>query len=353
MQKISVSLPCGGYPVLIGRGALEKSTDVLREACPGSHAAVVSDENVWNIYGGLFRRVMNDAGVDFHAIILSPGEESKTLDSVERLFGEFHGFGLTRKDPVIAFGGGVVGDTAGFAAATYMRGVPLIQIPTTLLAQVDSAVGGKVSVNLAAGKNLAGSFYQPVLVISDTGLTDSLPEREWRSGTSEVIKYAALGETRLTPLLETPALLHTELEQAVSLCCQSKAAHVAEDERDYGLRRMLNFGHTFGHAIEALHKYKTYTHGEAVAVGMALAARTATLLGVSGGDTERDVTCMLSAQGISFAFNDTIDKILPYMSSDKKNGGGKISLVLLKEIGRPFIYAIEPERLAGLFREGK
>lgn len=352
MTELEISLPGHSYSILIGKDILRESAGLLRSRCPGGRAAVVSDETVWKLHGERLENVFREQGITLHVSVIPPGEQSKSLDMLGRLYGEFARFGLKRGDPVIAFGGGVVGDLAGLAAATFMRGVPFIQIPTTLLAQVDSSVGGKVAVNLPEGKNLVGSFWQPSLVVADTELLSTLPEREWKAGMAEVVKYAAIGEALLAPLLENQDEIGNNLEEIVRLCCKCKAGYVERDERDTGLRMMLNFGHTFGHAIEKNHSYEKYNHGEAVAIGMALAVRAGTLLGLTEDGTEESLTALMDSAGICHGFEDKIEEIIPLMSGDKKNSGEEITLVLLERMGSPFIHRVRREELLNAFGGG-
>ncbi len=353
MRELSVDLLNNPYSVLIGDGAVFNGADRLRDCCTSGRAAVVSDETVWGLHGDMLQNTLSEAGVSFCAAIVSPGENSKTLDTLGRLYAEFARFGLRREDTVIAFGGGVVGDVAGFASATYMRGVRLLQIPTTLLAQVDSSVGGKVAVNLPEGKNLVGSFWQPCMVIADTGLLSTLPEREWLAGMAEVVKYAAIGEEALLPYLASRDSVRENIGEIVLLCCKRKAWYVERDERDTGLRMALNFGHSFGHAIEKYHTYSGYNHGEAVAIGMALAARAGELMGLTGQGTCEALKGIMDSVGLSYRLEDGIEDIIPLMSGDKKNCGDELTLVLLKRIGVPIIHrAGRRELLEAFGRDG-
>lgn len=350
MKELRINLEKRSYSIFIGGGILQE-IEFLRY-CPDKRAAVVSDENVWSLHGKNLGKVFENHGIAFHAVIVPAGEKSKSMETLARLYKEFAGFGLKRTEPVIAFGGGVVGDLAGFAASTYMRGVPFIQIPTTLLAQVDSGVGGKVAINLDEGKNLVGSFYQPELVVADTEILETLPEREWNAGLAEVVKYAAIGEQGIGSILREPDAPRKRIDEIVFLSCKSKAGYVERDERDTGDRMMLNFGHTFGHAIEKIHGYERYNHGEAVAIGMALATRAGILLGVSKSpDVEKELIDMMNGAGLKYLLEDDIAGIIPLMSGDKKNSGNMLTLVLLEEIGKSIIYKISPDELLRAFRE--
>ena len=329
MKKIRVSTPLRGYDIIIGENALPKSAGDICGICTGGRACVVSDENVWKLYGRHITDVLTGAGIQFFEIVLSPGEQSKSMETVSFLCGMFARHGLQRRDPVIAFGGGTVGDTAGFAASVYMRGVPLIQIPTTLTAQADSAVGGKTAVNLAEGKNLAGSFYQPSLVVSDLSLLRTLDEREMKSGLAEIIKYAVIGEDKIYEILENSQNISDDLEQIVYLSCRFKGEFTEADEYDNAQRRLLNFGHTFAHAIEKYSGYGTFSHGEAVAAGMGYALRVSEHLKlISSGQAQRHAA-LAEKYGLVSACGTDIKELINLMKADKKNKGGNISLVLL------------------------
>ncbi len=351
MIQLDINLPGRSYPILIGENVLQEQAGLLASYCPGGTVAVVSDEKVWSLHGPDLEKILKGLGLAYTAAIIPQGETSKSLAMLEKLYKEFFRYGLKRNHAVIAFGGGVAGDLAGFAASTYMRGLPFIQIPTTLLAQVDSSVGGKVAVNLEEGKNLVGSFYQPNLVLADTGLLASLPRREWLSGLAEVVKYAAIGAGSLPSLLAGPEAIRQNLEQIVYLCCKQKAAYVEKDERDTGERMFLNFGHTFGHAIEKYHDYQKYNHGEAVAIGMALAARTGQLLGLSEKGTAKTLMETMDKAGLTYTLTDKLSHIIPLMTGDKKNQSSEITLVLLKKLGSPILHAISQTELMHLLKE--
>ncbi len=322
---------------------------------PGKKAAVVSDETVWGLYASLLEDSFEKAGIQYRSIVVPQGEKSKSLSKLSFLYQEFADFKLNRDEPVIAFGGGVVGDLAGFAAATYMRGVPYVQVPTTLLSQVDSSVGGKVAINIEAGKNLVGNFYQPQMVVADTSLLSTLAEREFSAGLSEVIKYSAIGAGDLLVLLEDSkdkASMAGKFDEIIKLCCQQKAAVVEKDEKDTGLRMILNFGHTFGHAIEKYYSFEKYNHGEAVALGMVLAVKTGILFGETKPETYQRLVSLLKKAGLKTELDEDINKIIPLMISDKKNSGGLITLVLIHEMGKPFIKKTTVNELLDILKRG-
>lgn len=336
MRELTVNLGARSYPVTVGCGL---PTETL--GC----SAAVTDENVYRFYKS---RVDAIAGGPERVAVVPAGEGSKSAGQLAELWSFFARLGLTRKSVIAAVGGGVVGDLAGFAAATYMRGVPFIQVPTTLLAQVDSSVGGKTGINLPEGKNLAGSFHQPRKVIADTAFLTTLPQREIRTGLGEVVKHAMLGNGRLTELLE-----HSDLtphwEEIVYENIQTKAAVVEQDEQESGSRMFLNMGHTFAHAIETYTDYKQYNHGEAVAIGMVLAVQTGIRLGITAPDTQEQLLDLLKRHDMPFETDIPPREFLPLMQGDKKNSGKDIMLVLLKKPGEPLAYPIAPIELGRVF----
>lgn len=328
MKTLRVELAERSYPVCIGRGVLFEAGELISSVTDAVRLAVVTDENVEKQYGELLTRTLSDAGYETTLVTLSAGEGSKTFASLQQILEHFAAAGLTRADAVLAFGGGVVGDLAGFAAAVYCRGVDLIEIPTTLLAQVDSAIGGKTAVNLRQGKNLAGVFHQPRLVLIDTNLTDTLPEREKSAGMAEVIKYAMIGDAEMFRLLENCGAYRFPMESVIYRCCAMKAAFVAADERDTGARRALNFGHTFGHAYERAYGYEAYSHGEAVAAGM---MKMLELCGVEG--PRRRLSALLEKYNLPTEIPCLIESMEQALRADKKHVGTKLTVVEVPEIG--------------------
>ena len=332
-HTVTVDLADRSYPIVIGRGLLDGNFD-LNAFVRGSDCLVVSNETVAPLYYEKLRS--NLAGCDVSSINLPDGEAFKTVATMQSILDRLVESRANRDIAVIALGGGVVGDIAGFAAACYMRGVDFIQVPTTLLAQVDSSVGGKTGVNHAQGKNLIGAFHQPQVVLIDTNTLDTLPDRELTAGLAEVIKYGAICDAEFFTWLEAnmAALLARDpdaLGHAIRRCCELKAEVVAEDEREAGRRAILNFGHTFGHAIEHYQGYGTWLHGEAVATGMIMAAR---LSGLPGDDIDR-LTALVAAAGLpteppAIAADNWLDA----MGMDKKVQGKKLRFVLLDAIGK-------------------
>jgi 3-dehydroquinate synthase len=343
VQEFDVALGTRSYPIRIGAGLLDEPAS-WRDAIRGRHVLVVSNTTVAPLY--LERVQAGLGGFETASMTLADGEKYKTLRSVEQVFDALSALGAMRDAAILAVGGGVVGDIAGFAAASWMRGIDFVQMPTTLLAMVDSSVGGKTGVNLLAGKNLIGAFHQPRAVIADTATLASLPEREYRAGLAEAIKHSALGDAaffeRLEPMRE--ALLAREdaaLATLIAHSCRFKAAVVARDETEHGERALLNFGHTFGHALEAQAGYGTLLHGEAVAVGMVLAARLSARLGMAEAADGERLRRLVADFGLPVTLPDNIDPaaLIRRMRLDKKNRAGQLRLILWRGIGRAEIVA--------------
>ena len=349
MIEIKVDIENNPYRIIIGEKAIEQNALMIAEKCLNSKVMIISDNTVWDIHGEYLKSALENNGLSTKTVCVDEGEESKSIEMLTRLYSEFFNFGLTRNDPVIAFGGGVVGDLAGFAAATYMRGVPLIQVPTTLLAQVDSSVGGKVAVNIKEGKNLAGCFYQPSLVISDTSVLDTLPEREIKAGMAEIIKYALIGQNELFELLRYGNISKSNIEQIIYLSCDFKKNLSQIDEHDNGIRRILNFGHSFAHAIEKYHDYETFKHGEAVSIGMNYAITVSERLNFLTSENAKMYRSMIKDYGLITECDAKISDWIHLMKSDKKNQGNGLSLVLINDENKPFIKKITCEDLLSIF----
>jgi len=327
------------YTVVVGQGLLARASSILSSAGLPSAAALVTTGRIWRLHGRRASRLAGSAG----PILMADGEKAKHLQSVERIYHALAGRRVDRGGMVVAFGGGVVGDVAGFAAATFLRGITFIQIPTTLVAQVDSAIGGKVGVNLPAGKNLAGAFHAPALVLVDPTLLRTLPPREFRAGLYEVIKYGVIASRPLfdrivDSLDEINAQESRVLTSVILDCCRLKAGVVQRDEREDGPRRILNFGHTVGHALEAATGYRRFRHGEAVGWGMAAAARLSVMRGAMSTDEEQELLALLHRLGPRPAVNDLrVSDVLDAMSRDKKVRDGRLHFVLCAGIGRTAI----------------
>ena len=347
MESIRVALGSRAYPIHLGAGILER-TDLYAPHLRGT-AAVVTNAVVAPLYAARVRKALEAAGARVVEIVVEDGERAKGWPTLERVFDGLLEARLGRDTTVVALGGGVVGDLAGFAAATYQRGVACMQVPTTLLAQVDSSVGGKTAINHARGKNMVGAFHQPVAVVSDVSTLDSLPDRELRAGIAEVIKHGAALDAAFFAWLEAhmDELLQREpaaLIHAVRRSCELKAAIVAEDERETGRRALLNLGHTFGHAIEAATGFGPWLHGEAVAAGMVLAAELSAHAGLLGRDDAGRIRDLIRRAGLPTR----APALAParwheLMALDKKSAGGRLRFVLLEGMGRAGLHAgIDP-----------
>jgi 3-dehydroquinate synthase len=341
MQTLTVELGDRSYPICIGAGILEGLGSRLPGITKGRRAAVITNPVVAKLYRDRVVESLQQAGIETVVIEVPDGEEHKNLAWLTFLFDRLLDARLDRESAIIALGGGVIGDLAGFTAATFLRGVPLVQVPTTLLAQVDSSVGGKTAVNHPAGKNLIGAFYQPRLVWADVRTLQTLPGRELRAGMAEVIKYGATLSAPLFELLEEhlESVLELEEEQLVDVvrqCCALKAQVVAQDETESGFRAVLNFGHTAGHAIEMLTEYRQYLHGEAVAAGMAFAARLSSARGFCTPQAAKRVIRLLERAGLPIDVPRELlgQPLAVAMETDKKAAGGKIKFVCLEEIGK-------------------
>ena len=337
MKILTVHLPGRDYDIRIERGLLRRAGELCREALPKARRlAVVTDSNVGPLYAGTLGESLQNAGFEARGFTLPAGEPSKCAPALEQLWEGFAHFGLTRTDAVIALGGGVVGDLAGFAAATFLRGVDFVQIPTTLLAQVDSSVGGKVAIDLQHGKNLAGAFWQPRLVLMDPDTLDTLPDATFADGMAEVVKYGCiLDEPFFDFLAQRPgrAQIMEEIEHILYTCCDLKRIVVEEDERDTGKRMLLNFGHTLGHAYEKAGNYEKWTHGQAVAAGMVQAAKLGETLGISPAGTAERIAALLTPLGLPVDIPCTHEEYAAAIGLDKKGAGADISVILLEQMG--------------------
>jgi 3-dehydroquinate synthase len=347
-ERITVGLGARSYEIIIGAGLLDGAGSLLARHLNRPFALVVTDQNVARAQGARLEAALASQGIRAETIALPPGEPTKDFAHLQFLLDRFAALALERSDLVLAFGGGVVGDLAGFAAAIFKRGCRFVQIPTTLLSQVDSAVGGKTAVNMKAGKNLAGAFHQPSLVISDVSTLKTLPQRELRSGYAEVVKCAALADAAFFGWLETSGAKIYEhdagaVSHAVKTCCEIKVRIVERDETETGERALLNLGHTFGHALEAALGYSEgLLHGEAVAAGMGLAFDYAAQSGICPkADAERLKRHLRSA-GLPAGLEDVAAlpppaALLDFMRSDKKAEGGRMTLILPRRIGEAFV----------------
>jgi 3-dehydroquinate synthase len=339
-----VNVPLGNrsYLIRIGAGLLKRLGPECAKLNLGKRCAIISDANTGPLFGKAAQTSLKRAGFDPSPIIVAAGETAKSVKSTHSCYDQLAAERLERKSFIVALGGGVVGDLAGFVAATYLRGIPFVQVPTTLLAQVDSSVGGKVGVNLRAGKNLVGAFHQPKLVLCDSQTLATLPAREYRAGLAEVIKYGIIYDSTLFEQLERDLakLLRRDsksLTAVIARCCEIKAEVVAQDETESGLRAILNFGHTIGHALEAISRYGKYLHGEAISIGQVAAAKlSARTLRLSESDVER-ITSLFTRAGLPTELNlnsKQREQMIEAMKLDKKVSRGEIQFVLARRIGR-------------------
>lgn len=333
MRILRAEVPGHEYDIHIGKGLLDKASEIIGELFSGKRIAVVTDSNVGPLYA---KRLTSALGAyETRVITVEAGEHSKSGEVLFSLYDKLLDFGVTRTDMIIALGGGVVGDLTGFAAATLLRGIPYVQIPTTLLAQVDSSVGGKTAVNLERGKNLVGAFYQPKAVIIDTECQKTLPRNVLADGMAEVIKYGAISDSNFFEKLETLELnsVAEHMEDIIYTCCAIKGRIVEEDEHDTGLRMILNFGHTFGHGVERYYHYDLYTHGMGVAVGMVMACRWGENRGITPIGTADRMKKMLERYELPTETELPAEELMKAVSVDKKGDGDYINVIALNKIG--------------------
>jgi 3-dehydroquinate synthase len=347
--ELRVDLASRAYRILIGSDLLDDAA--IWSGIPARQAVVVTSDRVAPLYLDRAMQALRRAGKQTLSIVLPDGEASKTWDTLNLIFDALLAARCDRKTLLVALGGGVVGDMTGFAAATYQRGVPFVQIPTTLLAQVDSSVGGKTAINHPRGKNMIGAFYQPLLVLADISTLKSLPEREFRSGLAEIIKYGFIYDTNFLNWLEAnlERLLARDAEaltHAIRRSCEIKAEIVGQDEHEHGIRAWLNLGHTFGHAIETGMGYGTWLHGEAVATGMVIAADLSRRLGYLPDAGAHRVRDLVARAGLPVAAPDLgTTRYLDLMRNDKKADAGAIRYVLLKRLGEAFVATVPDDQV--------
>jgi len=357
LETVRVELGERGYSIDIGKGILSDLGDRLRRLDLSKKASIITNPTVSKLYSRPVMEGLKKSGFEPAVTEIPDGEEYKTLLWVSHLYDELLSYRLDRRSPVLALGGGVIGDMAGFVAATYMRGIPYIQVPTTLLAQVDSSVGGKTGVNHILGKNLIGAFYQPSLVWIDIKTLETLPERELKAGIAEVIKYGMIADQGLFIYLEDNiekllSLDETALTHVIRRSCEIKAEVVSRDEKESGLRAILNFGHTIGHAIETLTNYNTYRHGEAVAIGMIYEAKIAHRMGLCDKEVFDRIKALIKRAGLSFALPEiSHDKIIETMYIDKKAREGKIMMILPEKIGKVSIKPVDNNLIMSALEE--
>ncbi|MCC8074292.1 MAG: 3-dehydroquinate synthase [Clostridiales bacterium] len=347
MQKLTVKVS-DEYDILIERGLISKSGELVKSVLPAKKITLVSDTNVYKIYGDLVKNSLENAGYTVFTYIYQAGEESKTTSVAVDIVEFMAQNGLTREDGVVALGGGVCGDMAGFAAAIYLRGIKFVQIPTSLLAQVDSSVGGKTAVDLPQGKNLCGAFHQPSLVIIDPDTLDTLSDHYFSDGMGEVIKYACIKSNELFDRLvnENPKNF---IEDIIYQCVDIKRRIVENDEKEHGERALLNFGHTCGHAIEKLWNFKNISHGEAVGIGMVMISKVGEKLNITEPKTTDKIIKVLEKNNMKTGDSHSVREIVSAMSADKKRTGTGIKFIMLHSIGDSFIYPVENDKIPQIF----
>jgi 3-dehydroquinate synthase len=351
--KVPVALGARAYEIIIGRGLVASLGERIKALRPGARVAILSDETVASLHAGAVEAALKLVGIESARIVVPAGEGSKNYATFEKVCEAIIDARVERNDLIVALGGGVIGDLAGFAAACVRRGLDFVQVPTTLLAQVDSSVGGKTGINSRRGKNLIGAFHQPVLVVADTALLDTLPKRDFRAGYAEVAKYGLLGDAAFFAWLEKnwqdvfaggQSTGNSAREHAIAVCCRGKADIVARDERETGERALLNLGHTFGHALEAGCGFSDrLLHGEAVSLGMALAFEFSAQKGLlAASDADRAIA-HLAAVGLPTHLKDvrggvpSVDVLMDLIAQDKKVKRGTLTFILVRGIGRAFI----------------
>jgi 3-dehydroquinate synthase len=347
MKELNVNLGSIISNIIIEKGIIKNAGREIRKVYSNKKIAVVTDENVFGLYGEILKDSLAAENFTPTFIVIKPGEQSKTVDTLKYVYSNLVSMGITRGDLIVALGGGVVGDLSGFAASTYLRGIDFVQIPTSLLAQIDSSIGGKVAVNLDEGKNLIGNFYHPKLVLVDPEVLNSLPEKFVKDGLGEAIKYGCIKDKELFSMLlqiKSKLELLDNIEDIIFRCLSIKKETVEMDEKDMGIRMLLNFGHTIGHAIEKYFNYEKYSHGEAVSVGMYWITKKSEELGITEKGTSDKIKEILENYGIEYmephVNNEEIRKTVLI---DKKNISGKMNLILLKNIGNAFIYSLSEE----------
>ena len=358
LTSLTVNLADRSYPIHIGPGLLARG-ELIAQHMPQRKAVIVTNTVVAPLYLQALQTSLAQQQIAVQSIVLPDGEAHKNWRTLNEVFDALLTHRAERKTTLIALGGGVIGDLTGFAAAVFQRGAPFIQVPTTLLAQVDSSVGGKTAINHPLGKNMVGAFYQPRVVIADTNTLKTLPDRELSAGIAEVVKYGLIGDAEFFAWLEANmdrlvARDPAALTHAIEVACRNKAVVVASDEREEGVRAMLNFGHTFGHAIESGLGYGKWLHGEAVAAGMVIAARVSQKMGLVDADgVERTIRLLrracLPVQGPKLG----VDRYLELMGHDKKVDGGKIRFILLRRIGEAFISDAVPREVLNVVLGGE
>ena len=345
MEKLHIDLDKKSYDIFIEKGIIEKVGEYISKVYKNKKIIVVTDSNVDRLYGNKLVKILEKSRYLVEKVVFLAGEENKNFTTLIDVQEQIIDSGIKRGDLLIAFGGGVVGDLAGFAASTLYRGIDFIQIPTTLLSQVDSSVGGKVAVDTSRGKNLVGSFYQPKLVLIDPNLLNTLEERELKSGMAEVIKYGAIYDEKFFNYLMKKTNILEKIEVTIKRCCEIKAEIVEKDEFDLGLRMILNFGHTLGHAIEKHYNYGEYTHGEAISIGMYDITKLGEKLGITKKGESQKIKEILLKFGLPIEDKIKLEDLIEIIKTDKKNISGILNFIFLKNIGKVEIVKIKEEEI--------
>lgn len=348
MERIRIDAS-KSYEVIIGEGLLSGLGEFFSPLAKGRNVALIADDVTSRLFGAQAKASLEKEGFTVFEFSFPNGEDSKNANTYVEILEFLAGAGLTRADAIVALGGGVVGDMSGFAGASYLRGINFVQVPTTLLSAVDSSVGGKTAINLSAGKNLAGAFYQPSLVLCDTDIIADLPEKIFSDGMAEVIKYGALGSEKVLDLCRAGA--KENLRELIGLCVSMKRDIVMKDERDTGERQLLNFGHTPGHAIEKLSGFEI-SHGSAVAIGMVMMAKSAEATGLCEKGVADELTFLCEKYSLPVKCPFGIPEMADAAMSDKKRGAGKITLVLPEKRGKCSLFKVQDSEVGRYFGAG-
>ena len=362
-MKLEVGLGEKSYPIYIEQGLLGKVGPLIKDVFKGKKIGIITDENVDPHYGEDIEEALKGEGYTTCRLVLPPGEQTKTMESAMFLYEQLLEKGFGRKDLIITLGGGVIGDLGGFVAATYLRRIPFIQMPTSLLAQIDSSVGGKVGIDLTFGKNLVGAFYQPKMVIIDPKVLSTLTDRYFIDGMAEAIKYGAIFDRELFNFIKETHFekdgglkggkAGEDLEKLIYACCKWKSIVVERDEKEAGERALLNFGHTIGHSIEKSEGYNGVTHGEGVAIGMATITKGSEKMGLSADGTAEELVEVIKGKGLPVDFPKALEEdILTNIWYDKKVENSEINLILLKKIGESYIQKENKETTRKIIKEG-
>lgn len=355
MKKIDVHLQDDSYSIFIGRNFLSGIGSLIKNKYSFDKVAIVTDDIVDSLYGEVVENSLLKEYISARRIVIPHGECSKNLDMLRYIYNQLTDFGITRSDLLLTLSGGVIGDLGGFAASTYLRGIPFIQVPTTILAQVDSSVGGKVAIDLDGGKNLAGSFYQPKAVFIDVDVIKTLPVHYFYDGLAEAVKCGCIGELSLFTLFESIKMkedIEKNLENIIEKSCQYKVSIVEKDEKESGLRMLLNFGHTLAHALESFKNYQGISHGEAVSIGMSVITENTERMGLTEKGTEKKIKEILSLLHLPIKTSISIEKLMPYIMHDKKIRGDFITLVILESIGNPKLIRVPLEQISTYLATG-